>query len=120
MKGLVASHCHGEQMAPAFILFVLSVGLGHLASQKGLRPDGKGLGALGPLKGEAAAQLSSRGGAALGEFPLLPLPLVHPLSYSWRLHSLSNPPCCAPSGLPGRGRPHLALQLVKVVHRPPT
>lgn len=63
MKGLVASHCHGEQMAtPGFILFlVLAVGLGHLASPRGLWLDRKGWGTLGPLRGKAAAQLASRG-----------------------------------------------------------
>lgn len=62
MKGLVASHYHGERMAtPTFILFlVLAVGLGHLASPRRLWLDRKGWGALGPLRGEAAAQLASR------------------------------------------------------------
>lgn len=67
--------------APAFILLVLAVGLGHLASQRSLRLGRKGLGPPGPLKGEAAAQLASRGGAALSEFSLLP----------------SSPPPCAPT-----------------------
>lgn len=53
MKGLVASRRHGEQMAaPAFILFVLAVGLGHLASQRSLRLGRKGLGPRAHSRGK--------------------------------------------------------------------
>lgn len=101
--------------APAFILLVLAVGLGPLASQRSLWLDRKGLGALGSLGwwGKAAAQLESRGGAALQEFPS-----------PWCTHSpTAGVFVCTPLGplrLPGLGCPHLTLQLAKVTHRLPT
>lgn len=103
--------------APAFILLVLAVGLGPLASQRSLWLDRKGLGALGSLVGwgKAAAQLESRGGAALGSSPppgaptLLQLAFcLHPTGPPWASWAWLSPSHSAV----GQGQappPHLRL-----------